>query len=93
MGVPVIASDIRGCREVIVHQETGLLFPPRDIPSFAAAVESLLTDVRMRRRLGEAGSKRVFGNFTEDRTAGRLMALYDNVITNGGGRPRAATAG
>ena len=93
MGVPVVASDIRGCREVIVHQETGILFPVRDVPSFVVAVKSLLNDAALRRRLGEAGSKRVFGNFTEDRTAGRLMAFYDDVVRNGGESSPAAKAG
>ena len=93
MGVAVIASDIRGCREVIVHQETGMLFPARDVPAFVAAVESLLSDAQLRRSLGDAGSRRVFGNFTEDRTTGRLMAFYDTVAAKDGDSPHAATAG
>ena len=93
MGVPVVASDIRGCREVIVDRETGILFPARDVASFVAAVESLLIDASLRRRLGEAGSKRVFGNFTDDRTVGRLTAFYDEVVTSDDESRRAATAG
>ena len=93
MGVPVVASDIRGCREVIVNQETGILFPARDVDSFVAAVESLLADEPLRHRLGQAGSKRVFGNFTEDRTAARLMAFYGEVLKRDGKGPRAARAG
>jgi glycosyltransferase involved in cell wall biosynthesis len=76
MGVPVAASAIRGCREVIVGGETGLLFGLRDVPAFAEAVRALLRDGDLRRRLGEAGRKRVLDNYTEARTAERLIACY-----------------
>lgn len=41
MGLPVVASDIRGCREVVVPNRTGLLVAPRDPEALAAAVGSL----------------------------------------------------
>ncbi len=76
MGLPVVASDIRGCREVVVHGETGLLFPCRDVPAFAAAVRALIADATLRQRLGRAGRQRILAEFTEERTSARLVALY-----------------
>ena len=93
MGVPVVATDIRGCREVIVHRQTGLLFRVGDVEAFAAVVEELLLDTALRRRLGAAGSRRVFGYYTEDRTAARLMAFYGRVLGNDEGSSQTARVG
>jgi glycosyltransferase involved in cell wall biosynthesis len=77
MGVPVVASNIRGCREVIDDGRTGLLFPLKDVDDFTAAVERLLQSEDERRRLGKAGRRRVLENYTEALTARRLIACYE----------------
>ncbi|MDR1989747.1 MAG: glycosyltransferase family 4 protein [Acidobacteriaceae bacterium] len=43
MGVPCIVTDVRGCREVVQHERTGLLVPVRDPEALAAAIVRLLT--------------------------------------------------
>ena len=80
MGVPMAASDIRGCREVIVHGQTGLLFGLKDVDGLSAAVEGLLGDEGERRRLGEAGRRHVLKNYTEGLVAQRLMACYEGFL-------------
>ena len=55
MGVAAAATDIRGCREVIVDGETGLLFPLKDVGGFAAVVERVLTDDSCARSAGPRG--------------------------------------
>lgn len=57
-GLPVVASDIRGCREAVVHGETGLLVPPRDAAALTEAVLALLENPEMARRMGRAGRRR-----------------------------------
>jgi glycosyltransferase involved in cell wall biosynthesis len=54
-GRPVVASDVGGLREVVIDGETGVLVPPRDPAALRAAVERLLGDAELRRRLGGAG--------------------------------------
>ncbi len=76
MGVPVVASDIRGCREVVVPGETGLLFPVRQVPALVAAVRALVVNPERRRRLGAAARRRILAEFTEQHTAARLIACY-----------------
>ncbi|MEE3259969.1 MAG: glycosyltransferase family 4 protein [Candidatus Latescibacterota bacterium] len=83
MGLAVVASDIRGCREVVVEGETGLLFPLRDVEAFAAAVERLLDDVGLRQRLGRAGRERVMEHYTEARTTERVIACYRQCLEEG----------
>ena len=80
MGVPMAASDIRGCREVIVHGQTGLLVGLKDVDGLSAAVEGLLRNRDERRRLGEAGRQHVLAHYTEGLVAGRLAACYEEFL-------------
>jgi glycosyltransferase involved in cell wall biosynthesis len=63
MGLPCVASDIRGCRDVVLDGVTGLLTPPGDPASLAAAILALLRDPERRRQMGQAarqGAETVF---------------------------------
>ncbi|MBN1885188.1 MAG: glycosyltransferase family 4 protein [Candidatus Krumholzibacteriota bacterium] len=79
--LPVVATDIRGCREEVVDGETGLLVPVRDPTALASAIGLLLDDPERRRRYGDAGRRRVLDRFDERRIValqveriGRLLA-------------------
>lgn len=82
MGLPVVATDIRGCREVVADGETGLLYRLGDAPAFAAAVSRLLGDAVMRARLGLAGRRRILDQFTEGATADRVAACYESFLAS-----------
>lgn len=56
-GLPVIASDIGGVREAVLHGQTGLLVDPGDPADFEKALRMLVEDDGLRRRLGTAGRK------------------------------------
>lgn len=62
-GLPVIATDVPGHRDVVVHAETGLVVPPEDPAALAEVLSSLLGDPDRRRRMGEAGRQRVLKEF------------------------------
>lgn len=51
--LPVVSTDIRGCREAVVDGVTGYIVPPRDADALRVAVESLLADPGRRRQMGE----------------------------------------
>ena len=57
-GLPVVASDIPGYREVVRHEVEGLLVRPRDPVALAGAVRRLLREPELAHRLGEAGRLR-----------------------------------
>jgi glycosyltransferase involved in cell wall biosynthesis len=57
-GLPVIATDIRGCREAVVHGTTGLIVPPKDGEALARAVERLLANPEEAKSMGNAGRRR-----------------------------------
>ena len=77
---PVIASAVGGPEEIIVNGETGLLVPPADPRSLAAAIRSVLTDADLALRLATAGRARVQASFTVAVAAERLSAIYDDVL-------------
>ena len=58
-GLPVIATAVGGVPELVHDGVTGLLVPPRDPASFAAAIGSLLGDPVLREKMGSAGRTRV----------------------------------
>jgi glycosyltransferase involved in cell wall biosynthesis len=64
LGKAVIVSDTPGARDLIQDGATGLLYRPGDAPGLRAAIEKLLSDADLRRRIGEQGRRAVLGNFT-----------------------------
>jgi glycosyltransferase involved in cell wall biosynthesis len=56
--LPVVATNIRGCREAVVHGETGLIVPPRNGKALADAVGHLLENPELASRMGSAGRER-----------------------------------
>lgn len=58
MGRPVITTDAPGCRETVIHGETGLMVPPRDTASLAAAMERMIAEPALRTAMGAASFSR-----------------------------------
>lgn len=59
LGTPVIASDAGGMAEIIVHEQSGLLFRSGSVEALASALERMLGDEALRRRCAQAGPERV----------------------------------
>ena len=78
-GKPVVATAVGGTPEVVVAGETGLLVPPRDVEALAAALETLAADAALRRRLGEAGRRRVTNDFDAASMEQRVLEVYDEI--------------
>lgn len=64
MAKPVVASDIVGSRELVMHGQTGILYPYGDVPALTQALRTLLHDEALRRAQGEAGRRRVLADFS-----------------------------
>ncbi|UCF06631.1 MAG: glycosyltransferase family 4 protein [bacterium] len=64
-GLPVVASDIRGCREEVEDGVTGYLVPPRRHEPLARAIERLLSSGDRGQSMGRAGKRRVKEHFNE----------------------------
>jgi phosphatidyl-myo-inositol dimannoside synthase len=79
-GRPVVASEVGGLRDLVVHEETGLLVPPRDVRALRAALERLLSDRDLRRRYGEAGRARIAEHFTWQRFGDETLRAYKDAL-------------
>jgi glycosyltransferase involved in cell wall biosynthesis len=75
-GVPVVATRVGVVPEVLEDGATALLVPAGEPVPLAAAIERLLRDPALRKRLGEAGAALVRERFSGARLAERLTALY-----------------
>lgn len=75
-GLPVVATRVGGNPEVIADGETGLLVPPGDPASLAAALLALRRDPARRRHMGEAGRARVEAHFDVRKMVAAYEAMY-----------------
>jgi len=78
-GLPTVATNIGGCREVVRDGLTGLLVPPGDAPALTEALGCLLDPAEglaRRAAYGEAGRRVVAENFSRERQLDLLQALY-----------------
>lgn len=80
MGLPVVATDIRGCREEVVEGETGFLVPTRDAETLADRLLRLLADPELRRRCGQAGRERAHSLFDEKMVVDRQLEVYRRLL-------------
>lgn len=78
-GLPVIGSDAPGIRELIRHHHNGLLCAPT-IESIRDAVETLLADADLRRRLGANARTFIVENFALDKVADMEWALLSELV-------------
>ena len=75
-GTPVVASRVGGLPDLVRDGEAGVLVPPEDHRAAARAMDRLLRDEALRRRLGEAGRARVLREFTIERAARETLAFW-----------------
>ena len=80
-GVPQVATDVGGTRE-IVDEQTGMLVPPRDPAALADALVALLTDAPRRERLGRAARARHAERFGLERMVAATAALYERLLSS-----------
>lgn len=90
-GLPVIATDIRGCREVVVDGENGYLVPVGDPSALAAAIVRLAEDGALRAELGRASRRRAELHFDERRVVHTVFATYHAIAERKGVTEVAAT--
>ena len=73
VGLPVIATDIRGSREEVVMGETGLLVPAANKEALAGAIQELSADTMLRSRMGAAGRRRALEFYDESKVIARQL--------------------
>ena len=80
IGPAVVATRAGGIPEVVAHEQTGVLVPPRDADALAAAIVRLLGDADRRAQLGVAGRERVRASFSVERMVQATLDAYDRLV-------------
>ena len=84
MALPVVATNIRGCREEVVDGQTGYLVPPGEAEALARRLSQLLADPALARRMGQAGRGRAEQFFSEKLVLHRQLEVYEQLIAEKG---------
>jgi glycosyltransferase involved in cell wall biosynthesis len=90
MRLPVVATNVGGNREVVVHNQSGLLVPAQSPPQLADAMLTILSDPAKARAMGDAGRLRVEEHFDVRRSVEEYARLYRHVIGRNVGFKREA---
>jgi glycosyltransferase involved in cell wall biosynthesis len=79
-GLPTVASDVGGNREMIVEDETGYLAPRGDPETLARHLAVLIDDPRKRHALGANARRRFEQSFTFENMFGRTLTIYRAIL-------------
>ncbi len=79
-GLPLVATDVPGCREICRDDETGLLVPAKDAAALADALARLAGDADLRARYGAAARLAAVDEFAEAIVVTQTMALYETLM-------------
>ena len=80
-GVPVVATDAGGNREIVQPPTCGLIVPVRDSQALAKACLELLHNPLLRKQMGTAGRQRVIQNFSVEMMTENYARLYDELLS------------
>jgi glycosyltransferase involved in cell wall biosynthesis len=75
-GLPIVTTDVPGCRDVVRHGDNGLVVPVRRAPELADALQTLLADAGLRHRMGRRGRERALAEFAMEHVVAQLLGVY-----------------
>ena len=79
-GRPIVATDVPGCREVVIDGENGLLVPVKDVDALADALKKLIEHPEMRKQMGAKGRALVEREFSEGKIVRETLQLYGRLL-------------
>jgi len=77
--LPVVTTDVPGCRDIVRHGINGLLVPPRDAHALAAALRTLIEDPALRREMGKRGRQLVIDEFSLRHVVEATLGVYEQL--------------
>jgi glycosyltransferase involved in cell wall biosynthesis len=80
MGLPIVTTDVPGCKEVVEEGVNGFLVPGRDAAALAQAILRLAGDPELRRRFGEQSRRRAVTHFDLSVVVGQTRSLYQELL-------------
>ena len=77
---PVIASNVGGIKDLVIHGETGLMFEPGDIDTLADHMLKLIEDEKLRKTLGENLYNRINQFYSSEKMADKQILIYQQIL-------------
>ena len=84
MGIPVVATNIRGCREAIFDRQNGILVRVKNAAALAQGLARLLDDSTLRHAMGTLGRRIAVREFDEQVVFERVLATYERLLKERG---------
>lgn len=78
-GRAVVTTDVPGCRDAITPGETGLLVPVRNAVALADAIQSLIEDCDLRKKMGQAGRALAEDSFAIEKIVDQHLRIYEDL--------------
>jgi glycosyltransferase involved in cell wall biosynthesis len=79
-GRPIVATDVPGCREIVRHNNNGLLVPAKDGRALANALRRLIMDPALRERMGRRGREIAVQEFGLERVIAETLVVYRTLL-------------
>jgi len=86
LGVPIVARDVGGIREVLDHGVTGILVPSADIEKLTEPCLMLLHDRPLRTRIAQNARTAVVQKYSADANAAQILRLYHSLVLSKQGK-------
>lgn len=82
MELPSVSSDSGGVLDIVIDNETGLLFENKNPQDLAEKVYELIAEPALRKKLGKAARQRVIENFNIEKQTDKIIEIYESLIKN-----------
>jgi glycosyltransferase involved in cell wall biosynthesis len=80
IGRATVATDVPGCRDVVIDGVTGRLVPARAVAPLADALQELIENPAVRREMGTAARRHAERSFSNEQRATELAKIYENIL-------------
>ncbi|MDB4498015.1 glycosyltransferase family 4 protein [Gammaproteobacteria bacterium] len=80
-GRPLVATDVPGCREIVIHGQSGLLVTPGSENELAAALTTLINEPKTRDAMGKRGRNLVEGQYSSEIVIEKTLAAYRQALS------------
>jgi glycosyltransferase involved in cell wall biosynthesis len=81
-GLPIVATEMPGCSDVVSDSWNGFMVPPRDPPRLAQRILDLLNDRPMAREMGARTPARICGEFSLDKILDHYVTMYSEILSH-----------
>jgi len=81
-GRAIVTTAVSGCKEIVRHNENGLLIPPQNPAALASALKALLQNPGPRKQMGRRGRQIVLEEFSDEIVVEQTMALYRRLLSH-----------